>query len=237
MAITTWAAFTSIPNGTRIFNGGDECVAVANEYHLGVLGGSWVAIQSAHEWWTGFSGLPTLTSKYMQSQTPVAGAVVVWNQSAANGWHGQIGVVLATNSDGSFTTLEQNYGSGAQRWAYRYTHRKDSTLFGFLIPNNNPAPNSGDNMPLSNADVQRVAEATATIIRHHQRENGVSPNGSAGRTLFDLGQQSADGLTDKRAASIDHHLRNSFRENGFGWQNPANGRTIWEVLRSIESKA
>lgn len=88
-------------------------------------------------------------------------------------------------------------------------------------------------MALTDHDVQRIAEAVGTQIRHHQREAGVSPDGTAGRTLFDLGEEAADGLTDKRAESIDHHLRHSFRERGFGWQNPGNGRTIWEILRAI----
>lgn len=90
-----------------------------------------------------------------------------------------------------------------------------------------------EDMPLSDKDVQRIAEATAETLRHHQREAGRSPDGKKGRTLFDLAQQSADGLTDKRAASIDHHLRHSFRERGFGWQDKKNGRTIWEMLQHI----
>lgn len=150
--MTTWAQFAAIPNGTPIINGGDECVAVANEYHLKVLGGSWVQIWNASEWWTRYSQLPALSTMYKQSQTPTSGAVVVWKPATANGFAGHIGVVLSVNADGSFMTLEQKYGTGSARWTTRFTRRKDTTLYGFLVPNNNL---SEEDMPTA----QEIANA------------------------------------------------------------------------------
>jgi hypothetical protein len=62
----TWANFTSIPNGTQVLNfGWDQCVALANKYHMEVIGGTLAGtyISSAFQWWTDFDRYPQFTSK------------------------------------------------------------------------------------------------------------------------------------------------------------------------------
>ena len=134
--MATWQEFTSIPNGTRIFNHGfDQCVALANHYHEEVLGGRFVGVNSAHEWWTRFGAYPQLAEKYYQSQESVPGAIFVSRGGIYDAVHGHIGVVTA---DGPTTidTMEQN--AGTWRYTGRYT-RGMANIYGFLIPHNNPA--------------------------------------------------------------------------------------------------
>ena len=127
----SWAEFTAIPNGTRVLNHYyDQCVALANLYNQGVLGGSFVGVSSAYQWWD-----RDLSAIYTRSSRPVAGSVVVWNSSWGAG-HGHVGVVVSVNSNGTFNTLEQN----GETWRYvgRYT-RNLSAVRGFFVPKNNPA--------------------------------------------------------------------------------------------------
>lgn len=132
----SWAQFTAQPNGTRIYNHGyDQCVALANQYHEEVIGGAFVPVASASQWWTNYNSYGQLTSKYTQSASPVAGAVVVWRGGIYNAVDGHIGVVTAVNGNGTYNTMEQN---AAQRYLGRYT-RSMANVLGFLIPRNNPA--------------------------------------------------------------------------------------------------
>lgn len=131
-----WSQFRAIPNGTRIFNHGfDECVAVANLYHESVIGGAFVPVQSAYQWWTG--GWEEVARLYTRSSRPVAGALVIWDRRWGAG-HGHIGVVTGVLPDGRFTTIEQNAGHGHYRYVNRYSRGMTGVL-GFLIPRNNPA--------------------------------------------------------------------------------------------------
>ena len=133
----TWAQFTAIPNGTRVYNHyADECVALANLFHEDVIGGSFVPVNSAYQWWTNFGSYGTLTSNYTQSASPVAGAIAVWKGGIYNAVHGHIGVVTSVNGNGTYNTMEQN--AGTWRYVGRYT-RNMSNVLGFLIPKNNPA--------------------------------------------------------------------------------------------------
>lgn len=131
-----WDEFTSIPNGTRILNHGyDQCVALANLYHEGVVGGSFVPVNSAYQWWTDFNRFPQLTSKYRRSSDPVPGAIFVSRGGIYDLPNGHIGVVTALNKGGHFDTMEQNAGA---RYLGRYV-RGMQNILGFLIPINNPA--------------------------------------------------------------------------------------------------
>lgn len=133
----SWAQFTAQPNGTRVYNHGwDQCVALANQFQEEVLGGAFVPVDSAYQWWTNYSSLPQLTSKYVPSTTPVAGAVFIGRYGIYQAANGHIGVVTSVNGNGTFNTMEQN--AGTWRYLGRYT-RGMANILGFLIPRNNPA--------------------------------------------------------------------------------------------------
>ena len=135
----TWDSFIAIPNGTRIKNHGyDQCVALANLYHESVIGGSFVPVPSAYQWWTQFGSYATLRDNYTQSGTPVAGAIFVSKGGPYNNVDGHIGVVTSVNGNGTFNTMEQN---ATYRDVWRYT-RNMAGVYGFLIPKNNPAGGS-----------------------------------------------------------------------------------------------
>jgi hypothetical protein len=141
----TFEQFMAIPNGTRVFNyGADQCVALANQYHVGTLNGvlRGTFINSAFQWWTDFEKYPQLTSVYSKVlQNPQRGDIFVTRPSLQyDPVHGHIGVVERDWDGSTFGTIEQNAGSGVKRWAYRY-NRGMSNIYGFLRP-----INSGDEM-------------------------------------------------------------------------------------------
>lgn len=153
----TWSQFSSIPNGTRIFNhGADECVALANRYHEQVIGGAFIGVTAAHQWWT--REWAEINRLYTKSLFPVVGAIFISQGGIYDRTFGHIGVVTGVNANGSFTTLEQNAGSGPARWAYRYTRANDDSIWGFLIPRKSPV----------NSELephQRLAHAEGAIRR------------------------------------------------------------------------
>lgn len=132
--MTTWQDLVGLPDGTRIFNHGyDQCVAVANHYHENVLGGRFVPVASAWQWWD--NRYPETEGIYTRSQTPVAGAIFVARYGIYNAPDGHIGVVTAVHPDGTFSTLEQN----AEKNRYLARYRRGMTnVLGFLIPKSNP---------------------------------------------------------------------------------------------------
>jgi len=140
----TFEQFMGIPNGTRVFNyGADQCVALANQYHVGTLNGSLAGtyINSAYQWWTDFEKYPQLTSVYTKvTDNPQRGDIFVTKPSSQyDPIHGHIGIVEQSWNGSSFATMEQNAGSGAKRWVWRY-NRTMSNIYGFLRPNNSPEP-------------------------------------------------------------------------------------------------
>lgn len=185
----SWGAFKLIANGTRVSNhGADECVALANHHNEDVLGGTFVQVGSARFWWLNYNLMPALYKTFRQSQTPTPGAIAVWKPNAANGWHGHIGSVLDLYPDGTFQTLEQNYGVGEQRWAYRYRRRKDDSLYGFLVPHNNPAGNTANSQEgemLDNESKEWFIKTIGHMLAFTAREGGVSANGRGGQTIFE----------------------------------------------------
>lgn len=132
-----WKQFTSIPNGTRVLNHyWDQCVALANLYHEDVIGGDFVGVASAWQWWTDFSHRKTLTDNYTQSSVAQPGAIFVARYGIYDAPNGHIGVVTAVHPDGTFNTMEQNAGTWRYVGRYRRTY---ANVLGFLIPKNNPA--------------------------------------------------------------------------------------------------
>ena len=138
----TWANFTSIPNGTQVLNfGWDQCVALANKYHMEVIGGTLAGtyIQSAYQWWTDFDRYPQFTSKYYRvaaGDNPQAGDIFISRHGMYNSAHGHIGVVVRGWDGSTFGTMEQN--AGTWRYTGRYNRTKQNML-GYLRPRNNPA--------------------------------------------------------------------------------------------------
>lgn len=137
MATEQWAEFTAIPNGTEVFNHGySQCVALANRYNEEAVGGAFVPVASAFQWWTERDALPQLRDTYFASAAPVAGALFVARGGIYDARDGHIGVVTGVNADGSFTTMEQN---AEQRFVGRYTRVNGAEVLGFLVPRPNPA--------------------------------------------------------------------------------------------------
>ena len=163
----TWGQFRAIPNGTQVYNHyADECVALANLYQENVLRRPFVPLNSAYQWWTSFHTLPALFNTYRQSQTPIAGGVIVSRGGIYNYKDGHIGVILEVYGDGTFLTMEQNAGNGAQRYVFRY-RRDMRNVLGILHPINNPATQEEDDM-YSEADRARdnkVAGEVHSIYR------------------------------------------------------------------------
>lgn len=156
-----WDQFTSLPNGTRVFNHGwDQCVALANLYHESVIGGSFVPVSSAYQWWTDFGSYPTLFRNYRKSHIPVRGAIFVARGGIYNLPDGHIGVVTSVNSNGTFNTMEQN--AGTWRYVGRYT-RSMANVYGFLVPNTNPAGGESSGSSAQNTTTQKRRKSVATL--------------------------------------------------------------------------
>lgn len=135
----TWAQFVSQPNGTRVYNHGyDQCVAVANQYHENVIGGSFVGVSAAFQWWTNFGSYATLGANYTQvSGNPQAGDIFVARYGIYNAQFGHIGVVTRGWDGSTFGTAEQN--AERNRYFYQTYNRSMANILGFLRPKNNPA--------------------------------------------------------------------------------------------------
>ena len=150
--MATWNDIVNMPNNTRVFNHGfDQCVALANHYHENVLGGSFVPVASAHQWWTNFENYSQLTSKYYKSADSVPGAIFISRGGIYDGVHGHIGIVLSDTAT-HINTLEQNAGV---RYVGRYT-RNMNNIYGFLVPFDNPATKK-------------------EVLEPHQRKVGANP--------------------------------------------------------------
>lgn len=128
----SWQDFLNIPNGEVVFNHGDsQCVALANQYNEGVLGGGFVAVETALEWWTNprvaeVHGFERLIS------APQAGDIFIASCEIYDCSAGHIGVVVRGWDGSTFGTMEQNVGG-------EYVSRHDRTLAnvdGFLRPVN-----------------------------------------------------------------------------------------------------
>lgn len=146
----SWNDFLSIENGTQVFNHGDaQCVALANQYNEGVLGGGFVNVQTALQWWTN-GNVASVHGFERIDSAPQAGDIFIGSYGLYNSSAGHIGVVTRSWDGSTFGTMEQNVFG-------KYVSRHDRTMQnidGFLRPLNQapiqpPAP--------SLAGTQRIA--------------------------------------------------------------------------------
>lgn len=104
------AEFEAIPDGTTIFNhGASECVALANQFNEGVLGGGFVAVGSALQWWTN----PNVSSVHgfeRITENPQHGDLFVASCELYDCTYGHIGYVVRGWDGSTFGTIEQNAG-------------------------------------------------------------------------------------------------------------------------------
>lgn len=137
----SWSEFLNIPNGETVFNhGASECVALANQYNEGVLGGGFVAVSSALQWWTN-PNVATVHGFDRIDSAPQVGDIFIASGDIYNLPFGHIGVVVRAWDGSTFGTMEQNVGG-------EYVSRHDRTMAnvdGFLRPINQspltpPAP-------------------------------------------------------------------------------------------------
>lgn len=128
----SWQDFLNIPNGETVFNhGASQCVALANLYNEGVLGGGFVAVGSALQWWT--SGNVSANHGFDRiDSNPQVGDIFIASCEIYNCQFGHIGVVVRAWDGSTFGTMEQNvYGE--------FVSRHDRTMAnvdGFLRPQN-----------------------------------------------------------------------------------------------------
>lgn len=137
----SWSEFLNIPNGETVFNhGASECVALANQYNEGVLGGGFVQVGSALQWWTN-GNVAAVHGFNRIDSNPQVGDIFIASGDLYNLPFGHIGVVVRAWDGSTFGTMEQNvYGE--------FVSRHDRTMAnvdGFLRPINQapltpPAP-------------------------------------------------------------------------------------------------
>jgi surface antigen len=137
----SWSEFLNIPNGETVFNhGASECVALANQYNEGVLGGGFVQVGSALQWWTN-TNVATVHGFDRIDSAPQVGDIFIASGDIYNNQFGHIGVVVRAWDGSTFGTMEQNvYGEFVSRH-----DRTMANMDGFLRPINQapltpPAP-------------------------------------------------------------------------------------------------
>ena len=218
----TWASFTAIPDGTKVFNHGySECVALANLYHESVIGGSFVPVNSAYQWWTQFGSYATLRNNYAQAGHPVAGAVVVSKGGPYNNIDGHIGVVTRVHGNGTFDTMEQN---AAHRYVWRYNRNMWGVL-GFLIPHNNPANQEEDDM---------FSDADRALLKQTAQKANATYDAIFKRTPTSQGYHS--GLLPMTNAIYDAQFKETETSRGTPGGTLVNDRIILEQLAKITER-
>jgi hypothetical protein len=147
----SWNDFINIPNGETVYNhGASQCVALANLYNEGVLGGGFVQVGRAIDWWTN----PNVASVHGFTQVldnPQAGDIFIGSYGYYDPYNGHIGVVVRSWDGSTFGTMEQNVGG---EWVSRHD-RTMANIDGFLRPINSPIPS--EPVAPSLAGNQRVA--------------------------------------------------------------------------------
>ena len=128
----SWTDFLNIPNGETVFNhGASECVALANQYNEGVLGGGFVQVGSALQWWTN-GNVAAVHGFDRIDSNPQVGDIFIASCGLYDCTFGHIGVVVRAWDGSTFGTMEQNVGG-------EYVSRHDRTMAnvdGFLRPIN-----------------------------------------------------------------------------------------------------
>lgn len=164
------AQFFGIENGTRVFNhNADECVALTNQYHEGTIGGSFVPVSAAFQWFTQFDQLPQLNSLYNKVELPKRGDIFVALGGIYDQKFGHIGVVERDWDGSTFGTMEQNAGSGAARWVWRY-NRNLSNILGFIRPKANIGISKDQEMYLV-----RTTDGRGLLIREYDIQHVQDP--------------------------------------------------------------
>lgn len=147
----TWAQFLAIENGTQVFNHqASECVALANQYNEGVLGGGFVNVRWAINWWDN-PNVAAVHNFERITSNPQVGDIFIGSYGLYNAPYGHIGVVIRAWDGSTFGTMEQNVIG-------EYVTRHDRTMQnidGFLRPINQAAIQAPT--PIAIAGNQRVA--------------------------------------------------------------------------------
>lgn len=159
----SWAEFLSIPDGTQVWNHGDaQCVALANQYNEGVLGGGFVSVDTALDWWTN-GNVSNVHGFHRIGDNPQVGDIFIASCEIYNCSAGHIGVVVRAWDGNTFGTMEQNVHG---KWVSRHD-RTMANVDGFLRPINQaplapPAPALGVNQRVAGANgVNRRADASS----------------------------------------------------------------------------
>lgn len=178
-----WDEFYNIPNGQRIFNNGfDECVALANLYHQSVLGGSFVPVKSAYQWWTEYGRYAQLSNIYDRlsvDDNPRAGDVFVARYGMYDAPNGHIGVVVRDWDGSTFGTKEQN--AERNRYSYQIYNRTKANILGFLRPKTNPVPNAPtDGMGETDVFIADVRGTWYIIVPGSPKPKAVMLDGESG---------------------------------------------------------
>ena len=104
------AEFEAIPDGTTIYNhGASECVALANQFNEGVLGGGFVRVGSALDWWTN-ENVAAVHGFERVTDNPQHGDLFVASCEIYDCQFGHIGYVVRGWDGETFGTIEQNAG-------------------------------------------------------------------------------------------------------------------------------
>ena len=148
----SWQDFLNIPNGETVFNhGASECVALANLYNEGVLGGGFVQVGSALQWWTN-TNVADVHGFTRIDSNPQVGDIFIASCEIYNCQFGHIGVVVRAWDGSTFGTMEQNvYGEFVSRH-----NRTMANVDGFLRPINQAPLQSAPAAPAL-AGNQRIA--------------------------------------------------------------------------------
>lgn len=148
----SWNDFINIPDGETAYNhGASQCVALANLYNEGVLGGGFVQVGRAIDWWIN-PNVAAVHGFTPVTDNPQAGDIFIGSYGYYDSYNGHIGVVVRSWDGSTFGTMEQNVGG---EWISRH-NRTMANIDGFLRPINSPIPASPPPAP-ELAGNQRVA--------------------------------------------------------------------------------
>ena len=195
----SWQDFLNIPNGETVFNhGASECVALANLYNEGVLGGGFVQVGSALQWWTN-TNVANVHGFTRIDSNPQVGDIFIASCEIYNCQFGHIGVVVRAWDGSTFGTMEQNvYGE--------FVSRHDRTMAnvdGFLRPINQAPLQSAPATPAL-AGNQRIA----------------GPNGANRRSAPSVSAEILEPHLD--AGAVGNFVNFAHAEDPYG-----NGNDVW----------
>lgn len=200
----SWNEFLSIPDGTTVFNhGASECVALANLYNEGVLGGGFVAVGSAIQWWTNPNVAPVHGFTQISSN-PQVGDIFIGSYGVYDARFGHIGVVVRAWDGSTFGTMEQNVRG-------QFVSRHDRTMAnidGFLRP------------------INQAPLVTIPVLTGNQRMTG--PNGVFRRA--EPSSQSERLQPDLEANEVGNFVGWIYGENVSGnniWFQGISGNWFW----------